>query len=149
MAKKRVKAEIPENREKTGNAAKKNATSFKPGLCPNPGGRPKKTDEERTLEAMCREKTIWALGTILHLMRRGKTERVKLAAAEVVIDRGHGKAVDRVISENHTTIEHRRVQGADEILGRALAGGKNGSNRGVGKTGLVLPAAVHPEPTRH
>lgn len=69
--------------------------SFVPGQSGNPGGRPAKTEEQRTLEAMCREKTVEALAVVLNIMQNGESERSKLAAAEIVIERGHGKPVER------------------------------------------------------
>lgn len=69
---------------------------FQPGQTGNRGGRPKKTDEERTLEAMCKDKTPEALETILFIMGEGTQERARLAAAQYVIDRGWGKAKESV-----------------------------------------------------
>lgn len=71
-------------------------TAFPKGKSGNPGGRAKKTPEERTLEAMCRDKTPEALSTILGIMTSGENERNKLAAAQYVIDRGWGKAKQEV-----------------------------------------------------
>lgn len=67
-------------------------TAFQKGRSGNPGGRPAKTEEERTLEAMCKEKTPEALAAILAIMAGSKQDRAKLAAAQYVIDRGWGKA---------------------------------------------------------
>lgn len=67
--------------------------AFPKGKSPNPGGRPKKTAEERTLEQMCRERTPEALSTVLAIMGDGENERNRLAAAQFVIERGWGKAV--------------------------------------------------------
>lgn len=69
---------------------------FQPGKTGNPGGRPKKTEEERTLEALCKEKTPQALDTILYIMGQGEQERARLAAAQYIIDRGWGKAKESV-----------------------------------------------------
>ena len=69
---------------------------FQPGQTGNPGGRPKKTDEERTLEQLCKEKTTEALDTILYLMVEGQQERARLAAAQYVMDRGWGKAKESI-----------------------------------------------------
>ena len=69
---------------------------FQPGKTGNPGGRPKKTEEERTLEAMCKDKTPQALSTILHIMEEGEQERSRLSAAQYIIDRGWGKAKESV-----------------------------------------------------
>ena len=69
---------------------------FQPGQTGNKGGRPKKTDEERTLEQMCKDKTPRALATILSIMDDGQQERARLAAAQYIIDRGWGKAKESV-----------------------------------------------------
>lgn len=82
--------EVPANRKKTG---ANRPTAFKPGQSGNPSGRPKKTEEQRTLEAMCRERTTEALATVLAIMGEGENERNKLSAAQFVIERGWGKAV--------------------------------------------------------
>ena len=69
---------------------------FKKGRSGNPSGRRKKTEEEKQLEALCRERTQDALNTILLIMRNGDNERNRLAAAQYVIDRGWGKARQEV-----------------------------------------------------
>lgn len=71
-------------------------TAFAKGQSGNPGGRPPKTEEERTLEQMCKEKTPEALKIILELMAGSKMDRAKLAAAQYIIDRGWGKAKESV-----------------------------------------------------
>lgn len=68
------------------------AGSFGKGNKANPSGRPKKTEEERTLEEMCRAKTPEALATILTIMAGGENERNRLASAQYIIDRGWGRA---------------------------------------------------------
>lgn len=65
---------------------------FKPGKSGNPSGRAKKTAEQITLETMCKAKTPDALDTIVEIMQRGENERNRLAAAQYIIDRAHGKA---------------------------------------------------------
>lgn len=69
---------------------------FQPGQSGNKGGRPKKTEEERTLEQMCKDKTPDALATILEIMSNGVNERARLAAGQYIIDRGWGKAKESV-----------------------------------------------------
>lgn len=86
---------MSENRSKQTGKRKAPRTAFKPGQSGNPGGRPAKTEEQRTLEAMCREKTPEALAVVLNIMQHGGSERSQLAAAEIVIERGHGKPVER------------------------------------------------------
>ncbi len=69
---------------------------FQPGRTGNAGGRPKKTEDERTLEQMCKEKTPDALATILDIMASSQQDRAKLAAATYIVDRGWGKAKESV-----------------------------------------------------
>jgi len=67
---------------------------FQPGQTGNRGGRPKKTEEERTLEQMCRAKTQDALDVLVKIMDSEKSnERNRITAAMAIIERGHGKAV--------------------------------------------------------
>jgi len=66
---------------------------FQPGQTGNRGGRPKKTEEERTLEQMCRDKTPDALGVLIQIMEAGEQERNRMTAAMAIIERGYGKAV--------------------------------------------------------
>jgi hypothetical protein len=81
-----------ENRQKTDKKRPAPKTAFKPGQSGNPGGRPPKTEEQRTLETMCRERTPEALATVLTIMGAGENERNRLSAAQFVIERGWGKA---------------------------------------------------------
>jgi len=69
---------------------------FEKGKSGNPGGRPKRTIEEADLIEACRTKTPEALQTILELMEGSDNDRVKLAAAQYVIERGWGKAPERI-----------------------------------------------------
>lgn len=66
---------------------------FQPGKSGNAGGRPRKTEEERTLEQMCRDKTPDALGVLIQIMESGEQERNRMTAAMAIIERGYGKAV--------------------------------------------------------
>ena len=66
---------------------------FQPGQSGNPGGRKPKTEEERTLEAMCRDRTQEALAVLMQIMESGENERNRITAAMAIIERGHGKAV--------------------------------------------------------
>lgn len=68
-------------------------TAFVKGQSGNPGGRPPKTEEQRTLEAMCKDKTLDALAVLLQIMESGEQERNRITAAMAIIERGHGKAV--------------------------------------------------------
>lgn len=76
------------------------STSYKKGQSGNPNGRPKKTGEQRALEAVCKELTLEALTAILTIMRKGENERNRLAAAQYVLERGWGKAKPAVEMSN-------------------------------------------------
>ncbi|MBK7352165.1 MAG: hypothetical protein IPI92_20110 [Gemmatimonadetes bacterium] len=90
---------------------------FKKGASGNPGGRPKKTPEQITLEEKCKEMTPEALATITQIMTDGENERNRLAAAQYVIDRGWGKARQEVVGTmDHNlavTMITRRIIGGD------------------------------------
>lgn len=66
----------------------------------NPGGRPKRTEEELDLIAACKDKTPAALAVIESIMTSGQSERTRLAAAISIIERGHGKAVQPTTLSN-------------------------------------------------
>jgi hypothetical protein len=68
------------------------AGSFKPGQSGNPGGRVKKTPEEFALIEACKQRSPDALNVILEIMAHGDGDKVRLSAAQYVIDRGYGKA---------------------------------------------------------
>lgn len=85
---------MSENRQKTDSPKRKAPkTAFKPGESGNPGGRPPKTEEQRTLEAMCRDKSMRAFEVLSEIMEMGENERNKITAALAIIERGHGKPV--------------------------------------------------------
>lgn len=85
---------MSENRQKTDSPKRKAPkTAFAKGVSGNPGGRPPKTEEQRTLEALCREKSIRAFEILSSIMEGGENERNKITAALAIIERGHGKAV--------------------------------------------------------
>ncbi len=104
---------MPANRSKTGRRATR--TSFQPGQSGNPSGRPKLTPEERAEElafgAACRGKTAEALKTIFLLMKKADKDSVKLAAAQFILERGWGKAVQRNVHGgiSEAPIEHRII----------------------------------------
>ncbi len=62
-------------------------TQFQPGQSGNPAGR----QADTSFKELAREKTIEAFQVVLDLMERGRSERVKLQAAELVLAYGHGK----------------------------------------------------------
>jgi hypothetical protein len=68
---------------------------FEPGKSGNPSGRAKRTQEELDLINACKEKTADALGVIEQIMLNGENERNRLSAAQYIIDRAYGKAVQQ------------------------------------------------------
>lgn len=69
--------------------------TFKKGQSGNPTGRPKRSKEELDLINACQRKTPAALGVIEHIMLNGENERNRLSAAQYIIDRAYGKAVQQ------------------------------------------------------
>lgn len=88
-----------ENRLKTGRR-KAPITAFRPGQSGNPGGRPKRTQQEWNLMAACEAMTPEALKTIVHLMHHADKDSVRLQAATFIIERRYGKSV-----------EHKEIRG--------------------------------------
>ncbi|HEY6019337.1 MAG TPA: DUF5681 domain-containing protein [Candidatus Paceibacterota bacterium] len=66
---------------------------FAKGQTGNPGGRPKRTQEEINLIDACKDKTEAALAVIEGLMQDAKSDAVKLSAAMAIIERAWGKPV--------------------------------------------------------
>jgi len=73
------------------NRKKPRGKPFAPGNSANPGGRPKKTPEEFELVEACKAKTKDALDVIEQIMRHGQSEKTRLSAAVVIIERAYGK----------------------------------------------------------
>lgn len=69
---------------------------FPKGISGNPGGRPKRTPDEVELIEACRVKTPEALAVVVSLMQESTNDRVRLAAAQFIIERGWGKAPERI-----------------------------------------------------
>jgi hypothetical protein len=69
---------------------KHNATSFKPGVAPNPGGRPKTSEEFKFL---IKEYSVDAAHRIRWMMDHADDHKTQLQAAIYIIDRAYGKPV--------------------------------------------------------
>lgn len=78
---------------------------FQKGVTGNPGGRPKKTQEEYDLIAACKAKTPDALDVIERVMRTSDNERNQLTAAMAIIERAWGKPVQPTETEHKGKIE--------------------------------------------
>lgn len=68
---------------------------FEKGKSGNPGGRVKRTQEELDLIDACKKRTPDALNVIGSIMEHGENERNRLLAAQYIIDRAYGKAVQQ------------------------------------------------------
>lgn len=60
---------------------------WKPGVSPNPKGRPK---EFKELKELCREYTFEAVAALVDVLRTGQP-RERVIAANAILDRGYGK----------------------------------------------------------
>lgn len=69
---------------------------WKPGQSGNPSGRPKKSNEMRDLERLCRENAEAAFNHLIETINdRDAPANIRLQAAKEVLDRGFGKPIDR------------------------------------------------------
>lgn len=88
---------MSENRQESDKPKRKAPkTAFKKGVSGNPGGRPKRTEQELDLIAACKDRTPAALAVIETIMLEGENERNKLAAAQAIIERAYGKPKETV-----------------------------------------------------
>ena len=78
---------------------------FAKGNQVNPTGRPKRTEEELDLIAACKVKSVDALARIENLMTTARSDSVQLNAAQFIIERAYGKAVQ------HTDNKHSGTMG--------------------------------------
>jgi hypothetical protein len=67
---------------------------FEKGKSGNPAGRPRKHIADLSREA--RRYADLALRTLVEICKKGATERNRLAAAVVLLDRGYGKPVQAI-----------------------------------------------------
>lgn len=75
---------MPQNRTKTGR--------FKPGSSGNPGGRPKRTPEQRDALEAVKSLAPDAVRTMERLLKAKNTSpTLKVRIAEIVLDRAYGK----------------------------------------------------------
>lgn len=97
-------------------------SKWKPGQSGNPKGRARKTPEARKVEALARASSAAALDVVLSIMQTGDGDRVRLAAALAVIERGIGKAGDVVHVPIEVTEGATLADRAQAIADAAMAG---------------------------
>ena len=66
---------------------------FQPGKSGNPGGKPK---IDPNVKEAAKLHTMAALDTLVDVMKNGKKDSDRVAAANAILDRGHGKAQQHV-----------------------------------------------------
>lgn len=94
---------------------------FQKGQSGNPGGRKKAAPE---LREMARSYTAEALGAAVKILRKPKAaDQAKLKAAEIILERGHGKPTQHIEADvnvfDNLTLDQRRALDAALV---ALAG---------------------------
>jgi hypothetical protein len=88
--------------------------SFEAGKSGNPTGRPKRTEEEVSLIEACKAKAPEALRVIEQIMYEGESDKVRLTAANIIIERGYGKpiqqqVIDQTMSHTFEAEQARRM----------------------------------------
>ncbi len=96
-----MKRGVPATAEKRAESAPKKkmpvGRPFQKGNCANPGGRPKEAPE---VKALARVHTVECIGTLVEIMRKGESERSRVAAAESLLCRAWGKPAQPVTGED-------------------------------------------------
>src|SRR3954462_4050025 len=84
---------------------------FGAGTVANPGGRPRKTDSERSAEALAKEKAPAAMRRLIAMIDSPDTsESARLRAIELLLDRALGKPAARAeASREGLTVVVRQV----------------------------------------
>lgn len=99
---------------------------FEKGQSGNPGGRPKGMPE---VVELARQHTKAAIARLAEIMENGESERAQVAAAEIILDRGWGRAPQHVTfgdEENEPTRAgdtERLVQLARKVAAAGIGGG--------------------------
>lgn len=89
--------------------------TFVKGQSGNPGGR-KLDSKTLELRDLARKGTRSALATILTIMRnKDNNAGVRLTAAGMILDRGHGKAIQPVANPDLTPLDFNNME-TDDLL---------------------------------
>ena len=75
--------------------------AFQPGQSGNPAGRPK---EDPVLKEMARAKTPEAFAVVVECLQ-DEDKKIALKAAEIILDRGHGRPAQAITGEDGGPVE--------------------------------------------
>ncbi len=75
-----------------------NTLGFKPGVCPNPGGRPKQQSE---VIQLARELSVDAVRSLHKIATKGKSERARIEATVALLDRAYGRPKVQIENEGN------------------------------------------------
>lgn len=95
----------------------RSSTTFKKGQSGNPKGRPKSVAAVREL---AREHTETAIDTLVNICMHGQNESARVAAANSLLDRGHGRPAQQLDVEVKRTVSVEEL--SDDALARVVAG---------------------------
>lgn len=115
---------------------------WKTGQSGNPGGRPKKTEEMRSAEELARKHSPEAIQALIIAMRTAETDRDRIHAAEIILDRGWGKPAQ---TSNVNVSKKSILELSDDELISIIASERSERSDGVTATspGSVEPESVH------
>lgn len=76
---------------------------FQPGKSGNPGGKPK---IDPNLREAAKQYTMRSLEVLVDVMENGKKDSDRVAAANAILDRGHGKATQHIeVGDNSSLVD--------------------------------------------
>ena len=87
---------------------------WKPGSSGNPNGRPK---VDPNLKEAAKAHTMDALNTLVDIMKHGAKDSDRLAAASIILDRGHGKATQHIeVGDNSSLVDLLVMIGSGKVI---------------------------------
>jgi len=110
---------LPTGRHSAGKRGGKRVTSWAPGQSGNPEGR-KPDLELRKVHELFRPHTQEAVRALVDIMKSGASERARVAAAEVVLDRGWGKAPSTLALTSPNDVPELASLADDELTKRMI-----------------------------
>ena len=90
-----------ENNGKQRQLGGRSGKGFLPGQSGNPGGRPK---DIGGVQDLARQHTALAIETLVQIMQHGDRDAARVAAAQALLDRGWGKAVQSIETADVTPL---------------------------------------------